>query len=77
MDFNSIIQGIDTVLQTSPQTLLVLNYQPSYMQGNNRVMLEHVLLTPTIQLDIVKKFENSMVGDEVFYIYIAKRITTN
>jgi hypothetical protein len=74
MDFNKIIQAMDTLLQTRSQALVILNYQPSYMQGNQRMMLEHVQLTPTIQLDIQNKFEKCMVADEVYYIYIAKRI---
>jgi hypothetical protein len=44
------------------------------MQGSQRMMLEHAQLTPTIQLDIQNKFENGMVPDESYYIYVAKRV---
>jgi len=75
LNFGQIIQAIDTVLNKKhSQALLILDYQPSYIRDNQKVMLEHEMLSPSIKLDLLNKFENTMVADEVYYVYLAQRV---
>lgn len=77
LNFGQITQAIDTVLgRNHLQALLILDYQPSYMRDNQKIMLEHEMLSPTIKLDLLSKFEKAMVADEVYYLYLAQRMKT-
>jgi len=70
-----IVQGIDTVLgQNQRQALLILNYRADQRITEGRTVLDFNTINPTIKLEPVAKFGNAMMFDEVYYIYLARRV---
>src|SRR5438270_3476826 len=70
-----LVEAIDAVLgQDRQRALLILNYQASKIRVNGHLAIELNMINPTIKLDPLAKFENAMLLDEVYYIYLAQRV---
>jgi hypothetical protein len=75
VNYDQLVQSIETVLgANNQQALLILNYQPSQVVDNQRVPVDRMMMSPTIELTLLKKFEQAMMFDEVYYIYLAERV---
>ncbi|HET7818408.1 MAG TPA: hypothetical protein VFL70_03815 [Bacteroidia bacterium] len=72
--FEAIIHNVDSLLTgVHPKVLLILNYPLTYMNGNSQFLFTNGMLSSTIRLSFLNKFEGGMVKDESYYIYIASK----
>lgn len=74
-DFGQIIPGIEKVLSGNHNRMvLITNYKISYEEAGEEILLEHDFITDSIRLDVLKRYENSMVSDEAYSIYVCEKI---
>jgi hypothetical protein len=70
-----IIEAIDTVLgQDQPQALLILNHPAAEKVADSKFTLDLNLVNPTIKLTFLAKFDEAMMFDEIYYLYLAQRV---
>jgi len=70
-----IIDAIDTVLgQTQPRALLILNKPAVEKVADSTFTLDLNMVNPTIKLTLLAKFNEAMMFDEIYYIYVAQRV---
>ncbi len=70
-----IIEAIDTVLgQTQPRALLILNKPAVEKVSDSTLTLDLNKVNPTIKITLIAKFDEAMMFDETYYIYLAQRV---
>ena len=70
-----IIDAIDTVLgQSQPRALLILNKPAVEKVADSTFTLDLNMINPTIKLTLLAKFNEAMMFDEIYYIYVAQRV---
>ena len=70
-----IIDAIDTVLgQSQQRALLILNKPAVEKVADSTFTLDLNMINPTIKLTLLAKFNEAMMFDEIYYIYVAQRV---
>jgi len=70
-----VIEAIDTVLgQTQPRALLILNKPAVEKVSDSTLTLDLNKVNPTIKITLIAKFDEAMMFDETYYIYLAQRV---
>ena len=73
--WDDIVQSVDTILgNKNKKMLIVLNFQPQYTANNQIIKLTEGTLSTNIKVNLLKAFENGIIPDEKYYIYLAERI---
>ena len=74
-EWKDIVNSVDTVLgKKNKSVLLILTFQPQYTVNNQSVKLTDGALNENIKVNLLKAFEDGIITDEKYYIYLAKRI---
>ncbi len=70
-----IIDAIDTVLgQSQQRALLILNKPAVEKVADSTFTLDLNMVNPTIKITLIAKFDEAMMFDETYYIYLAQRV---
>jgi hypothetical protein len=73
-NFGEVIPVIDSLTQKNKKLLVITNYKISFSQGGQQVELEHDYLSDALKIDLLKRFERSMVPDENYSLYLVERV---
>ena len=76
LPFQQLVESVTGMIkQGRSKLLLIKDSAPQIsLDGKNYITLEHAMLAPDIQIDLLKSFEPGIVSDEVYYIYLVKKV---
>jgi len=75
LSFQQLIHVVDSIMRTRTKLLLVKDSAPQItFDGKNFVDLEHGMIARDVQVDLLKKFDSGVVGDEKYFIYEVQRV---